>query len=54
MKGSIVEFTPMNLEGGKTAEEKISLIIDAIDRNSSDLKYILLNLEARIKALENK
>ena len=54
MKGSIVEFTPMNLEGGKTAEEKIGLIIDAINKNSSDLKHILYQLENRIKALEKK
>lgn len=54
MNGSIVEFTPMNLDGGKNVDERISLIIDAIKRNSSDLTYILRQLEARIKALENK
>lgn len=54
MKGSIVKFTPMSLDSGKNSEEKISLIIEAIKRNSSDLADILRKLEARIKALENK
>ena len=51
---SIVEFTPMNLEGGKTTEEKIAMVIEAIKRNSSDLVYILRELEERIKTLESK
>ena len=54
MKGSIVEFTPMNLDSGKNNDEKISLIIEAIKRNSSDIAYILRQIEARIKALENE
>ena len=54
MKGSIVEFTPMNLDAGRNSEEKLSLIIEAIKRNSSDLTYILRQLEARIKSLENR
>ena len=54
MKGSIVEFTPMNLDSGKNNEEKINLIIESIKRNSSDMAYILRQLESRIKALENE
>ena len=51
---SIVELTPMNIDNGKSADEKISLIIDAVKRNSSDITYILRQLEARIIALEKK
>ena len=54
MKSSIIDFTPMNLEGGNTTEEKISLIIDAMRKNQSDLKLILYQLENRIKILEKK
>lgn len=51
---SIVELTPMNIDGGKSTDEKLSLIVDAIKRNSSDITYILRQLEERIIALEEK
>ena len=53
MKGSIVNFTPMSLDSGRSNEEKIGLIIDAIKRNTSDIADILRQLEERIEVLEN-
>lgn len=54
MKQSIVEFTPIAFSEEKTVDEKIRLCEEAIERLKRDLTYILMNLEERIVALENK
>ena len=53
MKGSIVEFTPMDLDSGRNIEEKIALTIEAIKKNMSEIADILRKIEERIEALEN-